>query len=205
MAVLVTALLTTSAGEGEGGVVPVERVESVVTAGANCIVLVLSGLSSTAAPVSRRSGGEEAAGAGVTGGCDSAPAGGEDGGEEGGGDSDGAPVSPAGLDSEAAEGVDTKAVEGVEAEAVDGFDSETRDGVDTESNADVDSEIISAVVEDVDIISVEDPTVCSTTAAGDSSSEGVEISASGASDTVDSCGTCGDTGLSDAIKEELVS
>ena len=154
MAVLVTALLTTSAGEGEGGVVPVERVESVVTAGANCIVLVLSGLSSTAAPVSRRSGGEEGAGegagAGVTGGCDSAPAGGEDGG----GDSDGAPVSPAGLDSEAAEGVDTKAVEGVEAEAVDGFDSETRDGVDTESNADVDSEIISAVVEDVDIISI---------------------------------------------------
>ena len=198
---MVTALLTTSAGEGEGGVVPVERVESVVTAGANCIVLVLSGLSSTAAPVIRRSGGEEGAGAGVTGGCDSAPAGGEDGG----GDSDGAPVSPAGLDSEAAEGVDTKAVEGVEAEAVDGFDSETRDAVDTESNADVDSEIISAVVEDVDIISVEAPTVCSTTAAGDSSSEGVEISASGASDTVDSCGTCGDTGLSDAIKEELVS
>ena len=194
MAVLVTALLTTSAGEGEGGVVPVERVESVVTAGANCIVLVLSGLSSTAAPVSRRSGGEEGAGAGVTGGC-----------EDGGGDSDGAPVSPAGLDSEAAEGVDTKAVEGVEAEAVDGFDSETRDGVDTESNADVDSEIISAVVEDVDIISVDAPTDCSTTAAGDSSSEGVEISASGASDAVDSCGTCGDTGLSDAIKEELVS
>ena len=31
MAVLVTALLTTSAGEGEDGVVPVERVESVVT------------------------------------------------------------------------------------------------------------------------------------------------------------------------------
>ena len=82
---MVTALLTTSAGEGEGGVVPVERVESVVTAGANCIVLVLSGLSSTAAPVIRRSGGEEGAGAGVTGGCDSAPAGGEDGGEDGGG------------------------------------------------------------------------------------------------------------------------